>query len=1115
MKNSVLHAVVAPHPGHDHSAMTDYAELHCHSAYSFLDGASLPEELVGRAAELGYRYLALTDHDGLHGAMEFAQAARAAGIAPITGAELTLTDGSHLTLLVESATGYSNLCHLITAAHAPNPDTPWPSDPAKRVARLDPALLPEHAAGLVLLTGCRIGRLSRLIDAGDRHGAETLVQQYRDWFGNRNVYVELQHNQVAGDTPRLRALTALAEHLGLPVVATGNVHYHRLERQRLQDVLVAIRHRGTLDATEQHHRPNGEFALRPPAEIARLFAAYPEAVRTSVLLAERCARFDLSRHLPYQFPDATLPHGECEDSYLARLCHDAFARRYPPDHTQRDAAWQRLTEELALISQQGLAGFFLLHGELLALAEEVAVEVRTQQGRPAASPLPPGRGRGSSVNSIVCYLIGLSPVDPLEHRLALGRFLNDGRTEPPDIDLDFPREIRARLIERVYERYPQRAGLICTFATYQLRSALRDVGKALGIAAADLDRIARLSVPGSAKTLAEELARIPDYAARLDAPPWSFLIELAKELAGHPRHVSQHSGGMVVAARPIAELVPLQPAAMPGRWLLQWDKDSIADAAMVKLDLLALGMLELVEECVQLIAAQHPEQPPPDLTRIDLTDQAVYDMICAGDTVGTFQIESRAQIQTLLKTQPRSLEDLTVQVAIVRPGPIVGGATSPYIQRRRDPGYRVTYLHPLLEPVLRETLGVVLYQDQVIEVAMALAGFTAGQADQLRRAMTRKRSREAMGALWHQFRDGAARNGVDVETSKEVFRKLLGFAAYGFPKGHAASFAVLAYQSSWLKHYYPAEFLCALLNNQPMGFYSPSVLSNEAKRRGVRTLLPDINQSAARCTVAGERTVRLGLGQVSGLSEDAAATIVAARETGGSFRSVPDLVRRVSLPLEVVEAMALAGVFDCFGLRRREAAWQAGLVIPAKPFGPRRDESRDRGRQLALALPVAQDLVELPPMSAWDRLYAETRSLGLSPHWHPLGLLRTRLPRPIRPTVDTTRLPDGTRMQVAGLVVVRQRPETAKGVTFLLLEDEHGLLNVIVPPALYEAQRHLVRAEPFVVIEGRLQRRLNTINLLAERIWPLLEARQIFPVPGQQEPSSVRERTLTPSHDFH
>ncbi len=1103
----------------------DYAELHLHTAYSFLDGASLPEELVGRAAELGYRYLAITDHDGLYGAMEFARMATDAGIAPVTGAEITLEDETHLTLLVESPAGYANLCRLLTAAHASDPGGPWPIDQEARAPRLNPVLLPEHAEGLVLLTGCRAGKLSRLVDDGDLAAAEALLRTYVAWFGSRNVYIEIQHNRVFGDAPRLALLSGLADRLRLPTVATGNAHYHRPERWRLQDTLVAIRHQASLETTHRQRRPNGEFYLRPATDVARLFSRYSEAVRASVTLAERCAAFDLTRHLPYRFPDYSTPAGEGADAYLAAVCRAAFAGRYPTGHPWRAAAGQRVAEELSLIQRHGLAGFFLLYKDLIACAEAVATEVRTEQGRPAASTLPPGRGRGSSVSSVVCYLTGLSPVDPLAHNLSLGRFLNEERVSPPDIDLDFPREIRARLMERIYAVYPDRAGLIAAFSTYRLRSAVRDVGKALGLPQADLDRIARLSEPTSASALVDQLAHLPEYADRLGEPPWCYLVDLARELSGHPRHITQHSGGMVVSSRPIRELIPLQPAAMPGRWLLQWDKDSIDDAGMVKIDFLALGMLSLVEECVQLIAEHHPEHDAPDLTRIDFDDKPVFDMICQGDTLGTFQIESRAQIQTLLKTQPRSLDDLTVQVAIVRPGPIVGGATSPYIQRRIDPHFQVTYDHPLLEPVLRETLGVVLYQDQVIEVAMALAGFTAGAADQLRRAMTRKRSREAMLALWQTFRDRAAHNDVEPETAKVVFDKLLGFAAYGFPKGHAASFAVLAYQSAWLKCYYPAEFLASLLNNQPMGFYPPHVLVHEARRRGVRVLPPDPNASGVRSAVAGRRLVRLGLGHVKGLGEEAAIRLVAERQPSRPYRSLPDLVRRVELRREQLEALALVGAFDGFGLRRREALWQVGLFVPARGFGRRNDAAgRDQGQQTALALPVDQDMATLSPMSVWNRMGADYRGLGLSPLWHPLGLLRPRLPAGLVTVAETERLPDGAGMAVAGLVVCRQRPETAKGVTFLLIEDETGLLNVIVSRRLYEARRRLVRGEPFLKIRGRLEKRNGTINLIAVHLCELenVPATMRRP-PAESTDALVPERTpvvmdqhvLVPtSHDY-
>jgi error-prone DNA polymerase len=1090
-----------------------YAELHLHTAFSFLDGASLPEEIIGRAAELGYRALAITDHDGVHGAMEFARAARAAGIAPITGAELTLTDGSHLTLLVETAAGYRNLCRLITAAYAgPNvspdddvlPFTPprqvWKQD-AERQPRLDPALLAAHAEGLILLTGCRRGALSRLVDEQRWADARALMDDYVDWFGAENVAVELQHNLVFGDTRRMAALSRLAEQASLPTVATGNVHYHRRARHRLQDVLVAIRHRTTLDGCHRERLPNTEFFLRSPQHAAARFSSYPDAVQTTLTLAERCTSFDLSRDLSYLFPRYPTDPGKTPDDVLSEICHAEFRRRY--DEKDWSAAEDRLRQELHLIVSHGLSGFFLLYRELLEIAREVSIEIRGPDGY--AATLPPGRGRGSSVGSIVCYLIGLSHVDPLAHNLMLGRFINDEMSSIPDIDIDFPREIREQLILRVYERFgADHAALVCAFPTYRLRSAVRDVGKALGIPIADLDRISKLSEPRYAGDLGQELARIPEYASRLEAPPWRHLIELSAELSGFPRHMSQHSGGMIISSAPLVDLVPIQPAAMEGRYLCQWDKDSCDDAGFVKIDFLALGMLSLVEENLRLIPENGKE--PVDLSRIDFTDPEVYDMICAGDTIGTFQIESRAQIQTLLRTQPRNLQDLIVQVAIVRPGPIIGGAVNPYVRQRELARQGIAeppvYDHPLLEPVLRETLGVILYQEQVLGVSMALAGFSAGQADQLRRAMTRKRSREAMLRIKEQFIAGALGKGVDEATARNVFEKLIGFAEYGFPKSHSAAFAVLAYQSSWLKHYYPTEFVCALLNNQPMGFYPPHVLTNDARRHQVRILPPDVNESRVQCSVNGN-AVRIGLGYVAEVGDEIAARIVAEREAEGPYSSLADLVRRVPMRIEAAESLVAVGISDGFGLGRREALWQLGLFLPARGFGGK--NVKTPGRQLPIPLPVEQDMVELRPVGPWEQMASDYAIMGLSPRYHPLGLLRPRLPRVIRSTAEIPRIPDGTRIQVAGLVVCRQRPGTAKGITFLLLEDEHGLLNVIVYPDLYSERRHIVRGEPFVVIEGILQHRANTINLVAEQVWPLSEARKHFTVPDnlEQEVQSI------------
>src|SRR3990170_161366 len=737
--------------------MPPYAELHAHSNFSFLEAASHVDELVLRALELGYEALALTDHDGLHGAMEFAQCARAWGLRPITGAEIALsrsgdqgarsTENSsvpegrehHLTLLCETQRGYANLCRLLTHAHL---------DHERGQPCVEPEVLAHHTEGLVALSGCRRGEVPSLVAEERYREADESARRYMLWFPG-SFFVELQNNLVYGDARRNRALADLAKHLCIGAVVTGNVHYHERERYRLQDVLVAIKHRSTLDASHRLRRENSEYYLKPPAEMAELWRGYPEAVANTLRIAERC-QFDLTRDLDYRFPDCPVPEGETPDSYLRRLCYHEAEDRYRRITPQ---VRERLDEELALVEHHGLAGFFLIHREILQLAYRVAEEVR---GRPSHGP--PGRGRGSSVGSIICYLIGLSHIDPIANGLFLGRFLNEEMASVPDIDLDFPRDIREKLILRVYEHFGQEhVGLVATFPTYRIRGAVREVGKALGLPLAELDRLARVSEGGSAKSIREEMERLAHYRDKLspeatrlgeDSPLWHHLADLVEQIAGFPRHVSQHVGGMVISSKPLVELVPLEQSAMPGRVLIQWDKDSVDDARMIKIDFLALGMLSAVDETLDLIEERRGKRI--DLSRIDFADERVYDSICAADTMGVFQVESRAQMQTLPRVRPRSLEDLTVEVAIIRPGPIVGGAVNPYIRRRmgKEP---VTYDHPSLEPVLSETLGVVLYQEQVLQVAMALAGFSAGQAESLRRAMSRKRSQEAMAKLKDQF----------------------------------------------------------------------------------------------------------------------------------------------------------------------------------------------------------------------------------------------------------------------------------------------------------------------------------------------------------------------------
>jgi len=1039
------------------SNRVNYVELHCHSCYSLREGASTPEELVLRARELGYDALALTDHDGLYGAMAFAQTAKEFGIRPITGAEVTLEGGHHLTLLCESQRGYANLCRLLTDAHLSN---------KRGEPSLDFETLARHTEGLIALSGCKRGEVPSLVAAGQYRESEGAARRYIAVFGQNGFWIELQNNLVYGDRDRNRALVELAERLGVGYVATNNVHYHLRERHRLQDVLVAVRHRTTLDASHTLRRENSEYYLKSPQEMSSLFAEWPQALANSVRIAERCT-FDLTHDLGYRFPDYPVPDGETVDSYLERVCYEAARERYDRITPEVDA---RLREELALVRKRGLSGFFLVYRRLLEMAREEAAKVRGVSPRSMAG-LPPGRGRGSSVSSLICYLIGLSHVDPLRYGLFFGRFLNEEGTSVPDIDLDFARDIREALILRVHREFgPDHAPLVGEIITYKLRSAVRDVGKALGLPEPELDKLAKRVDAWRARDLAEEMASLPEFRDKVNAPLWRDLVKLATEIDGLPRHLSQHVGGMIISSEPVAELVPIEQGGIAGRYVCQWDKDSVEDAGMIKVDFLALGMLSLVEECVELIAERRGHCV--DLSRIDYADNAVYDMICAGDTIGIFQIESRAQMQLLPRTRPRSLEELTQEVAIVRPGPIVGKAVNPFVQRKqgREP---VTYDHPSLEEPLRDTLGVIIYQDQVLQVAMALAGFTAGQAEALRRAISRKRSREAMQGFWQQFREGALARGVDEKTARAVFDKLLGFAEYGFPKSHAAAFAVLAYQSAWLKRYYPAEFYCALFNAQPMGFYSPHVFTNDARRHGVTVLNPDINLSGARCTVedapdgSGD-AVRIGLGYVRGIGEKAAQAVAEERRRNCSYGSIWDLMNRTRLSQRAVENLASVGAFESLTANRRQPMWEAGLVI------------RSQSGQLALPLPIEQDMAELADMTRWERMAAEYVNLGLSPDHHPLAFIRRSLGEGVASSRHLERMDDGTAVEIAGLVVCRQHPLTAKGFVFLLLEDEFGLANVIVKPQLYEGSRSLIRGEPLLLVRGQLQRREGITNVVAK-----------------------------------
>jgi error-prone DNA polymerase len=1051
----------------ERTAKVPYVELHAHSSYSFLDGASLPEELAVQAAELGYPALALTDHDGVYGSLEFAHAAKHFGVRPITGAEVTLADRSHVTLLVETQQGYSNLCRLLTAAHAhtrpPGKESQPPADPA-----LDQALLEELNDGLVCLSGCaRQGLAVRNPNAAARLARA---------FGGDRFFVELQRPYERGDARRNSALRHLAAELGVPTLITGDVHAHHPRRAPLQDVLVAVRNRSSLDGCEAERRGNHESVLLAPDELLERFPEDRAAVARTVELADRL-RFDLTEELGYRYPDFS-DSPEPAIVQLAHVCKHAFEDRYPRGHKLRREAQARLDEELQLIDELGLAGFFLLHWDVLELARECALEVRGRDSPRHA--LPPGRGRGSSVGSLVCYLTGLSHVDPVGAELSLGRFLNRELNAVPDIDLDFPRDIREKLIVAVTERYGrEHAALVASFATYRSRGAIRDVGKALGLPYAELERIARVSEGWNAKRVADELQLLPDADRKMMSPRWRAFAELCSEIAGLPRHISQHPGGMVISSRPLVELVPVQPAAMAGRQMCQWDKDSCADAGFLKIDLLGLGMLSAVEDCVEQIARLRGE--PIDLSRIPLDDQAVYDDIQRADTVGDFQIESRAQMQSLLRTLPENLDDLTVQVALVRPGPIQGKAVHPYIEHRQRLREDTTFVppvdHPLLADCLRSTLGVVVFQDQVLEVAIALAGFSVGEAEGLRRAMSRKRSHDALEAYRGRFVAGALRKGVDAAAADMVYDKLVGFSGFGFPKSHAAAFGLLAYQSAWLRHHYAPEFLCSLLNAQPMGFYPPATLVRDAQRRGVETRPPDVNISAAKCAVENG-AVRIGLDYVNGIAEGDAQAVVADRERAGPFTSVRDLAQRTQLSEHGLETLIVAGACDCFRLPRRQLLWQLGLVPRSQTVpGSGGDE-----KQLTLPLEPTAETPNLPEPSVWERMLADYRTTSLSVGVHPMELLRAHLPAGVLSSRELDTTPNRAQVAVAGMAVARQRPATANGVVFMLIEDEFGAVNLIVPPTVYDRHRAIVRGEPLILARGRFERIERNQNVLVRSL---------------------------------
>jgi error-prone DNA polymerase len=1093
-----------------------YAELHAHSNFSFLDGASSPGELVGEAVRLGLEALALTDHNGFYGVVRFAEAAAEAGLPTVFGAELTLdaydTDeltldahdvrnpappkrgraprvrpertgcadpvGSHVVVLARSPAGYAALGELISAAQMAG---------RKHAPRLSTgeflAAAAAHRDEWAILTGHRKGAVPAALMAEGRSGgpraAAAQLDRLVEAVGRHNVFVELWDHGDPFDSDRNDALAELAVRAGVEPVCTNGVHYATPAGRRLATALAAVRAGRSLDELDGWLPPAAAAHMRSGAEQARRFARWPGVVSTAAQLGRDCA-FDLSLVAP-NLPPYPCPDGHDEMSYLRHLVTQRALWRYGTPESERvTGAWAQLNHELDTIEQLGFAGYFLVVFDIVSFCRSRDIYCQ---------------GRGSASNSAVCYALGITNVDSVDLGLLFERFLSPERDGPPDIDIDIESGRREEAIQYVYERYGRaHTAQVANVITYRARSSVRDMARALGWEpgqadawSKSLDRYSPLPASNSASNGS---AAQPHRAGRPRARDWrdagpeptgngpnqsghdetgipADVAELAAALEGAPRHLGIHSGGMVICDRPVTHVCPTEWATKADRSVLQWDKDDCAAVGLVKFDLLGLGMLSALHHAVDLIADAHH-------TNIDIgmlpQEDEVYDMLCRADSIGVFQVESRAQMATLPRLRPRCFYDLVVEVALIRPGPIQGGSVHPYI-RRRNKEEPVTYLHPLLENSLSKTLGIPLFQEQLMQIAIDVGGFTPAEADELRQAMGSKRSRERMGRLRERLLAGMAERGLVGDVAERVWEKMVAFADYGFPESHSVSFAHLVYASSWIKLHYPAAFCAALLNAQPMGFYSPHSLCQDARRHGVVVHTPCINLSSETATLelcdasTGGVAVRLGLSSVREVGGELAERIA----VGGPYASMEDLQRRAELGLQALEALAAAGAFDCFGLSRREALWAAGAVHQG-------GSGRLPGVVTGAEPPLLRD------MSAPETAAADLWATGVAPHGHPTRFLRTELAAAgVRTAAELLTCPPG-KIRVAGLVTHRQRPMTAGGTTFLNLEDETGLVNVVVSRGCWQRYRSVARDMPALMVSGRLERHENVANVIAEKL---------------------------------
>ncbi|OBK93856.1 error-prone DNA polymerase [Mycobacterium sp. 1245499.0] len=1037
-----------PDDGRASRSSVAYAELHAHSAFSFLDGASTPEELVEEAARLDLRALALTDHDGLYGAVRFAEAAAELDMRTVFGAELSLGPGArtevpdppgpHLLVLARGTEGYRRLSRQLAAAHLAGGEKGKP--------RYDFDALTEAAGGhWHILTGCRKGHVRQALSEGGPSAAERALADLVDRFGAHRVSIELTHHGQPLDDERNAALAALAPRFGVGVVATTGAHFAGPSRRRLAMAMGAIRARESLDSAAGWLAPLGGSHLRSGEEMARLFAQVPfggtDVVTAAAELGEQCA-FGLALIAP-QLPPFDVPAGHTEDSWLRQLTMAGARRRYGSAE-QAPRAYAQIEHELKVIAHLTFPGYFLVVHDIARFCRENNILCQ---------------GRGSAANSAVCYALGVTAVDPVANELLFERFLSPARDGPPDIDMDIESDQREKVIQYVYDKYGRDyAAQVANVITYRGKIAVRDMARALGFSQGQQDAWSKQINHWNGLADAPDVEGIPEP-----------VVDLANQIRNLPRHMGIHSGGMVICDRPIADVCPVEWARMENRSVLQWDKDDCAAIGLVKFDLLGLGMLSALHYAIDLVAEHKGIEV--DLARLDLSEPAVYEMLARADSVGVFQVESRAQMATLPRLKPRVFYDLVVEVALIRPGPIQGGSVHPYI-RRRNGEAPVVYDHPSMEPALRKTLGVPLFQEQLMQLAVDCAGFSAAEADQLRRAMGSKRSTERMRRLRGRFYEGMrALHGASDEVIDRTYEKLEAFANFGFPESHALSFASLVFYSSWFKLHHPAAFCAALLRAQPMGFYSPQSLVADARRHGVTVHGACVNASLAHATLENAGTeVRLGLGAVRHIGDDLAERLVEERKANGPFASLLDLTARLQLSVPQTEALATAGAFGCFGMSRREGLWAAGAAATQRP-----------GRLPGVG--SSSHIPALPGMSELELAAADVWATGVSPDSYPTQFLRADLDAMgVVPAEKLGSVPDGDRVLIAGAVTHRQRPGTAQGVTFINLEDETGMVNVLCAPWVWARHRKLANSAPALLVRGQVQNASGAITVVAERL---------------------------------